>query len=91
MFRSDIDAVVIATPVRTHFQLAREALLHEKHVLVEKPLTASVPGSGRIGCPCTRATAGLMVGHTFEYNPAVNELRKLIQKWRPRENLLRRS
>ncbi|HEX6478426.1 MAG TPA: Gfo/Idh/MocA family oxidoreductase, partial [Ktedonobacteraceae bacterium] len=42
VFRSDVDGVVIATPVRTHYRLAREALLHGKHVLVEKPLTASV-------------------------------------------------
>ena len=42
ILRSDVDGVVIATPVRTHYQLAREALLHGKHVLVEKPLTASV-------------------------------------------------
>src|SRR5438309_1848919 len=42
IFRSDVDGVVIATPVRTHYRLAREALLHGKHVLVEKPLTASV-------------------------------------------------
>ena len=42
VFNSDVDAVVIATPVSTHFELARKALLHGKHVLVEKPLTASV-------------------------------------------------
>src|SRR5439155_13634274 len=37
IFRSDVDGVVIATPVRTHYQLAKAALLHGKHVLVEKP------------------------------------------------------
>src|SRR6266571_2547981 len=42
IFRSDVDGVVIATPVQTHYQLAKEALSHGKHVLVEKPLTASV-------------------------------------------------
>ncbi len=42
MFRSDVDGVIIATPVRTHYRLAKEALLHGKHVLVEKPLTANV-------------------------------------------------
>jgi predicted dehydrogenase len=53
IFRSDIDAIVIATPVRTHFQLAREALLHDKHVLVEKPLTTSgslVKCNGNVRC-----------------------------------------
>ena len=46
MVGSDVDAIVIATPIRTHFQLARTALLHGKHVMVEKPLTASSAGSG---------------------------------------------
>src|SRR6266700_4800754 len=39
IFGSDIDGIVIATPVKTHYQLAKAALLHGKHVLVEKPLT----------------------------------------------------
>ena len=48
VFRSNVDAVVIATPVRTHYQIAKEALLHGKHVLVEKPLTTSVLSPGVI-------------------------------------------
>ena len=79
LFRSDSDAVVIATPVRTHFQLAREALLHDKHVLVEKPLAASVAEAEELVALAQERRRVLMVGHTFEYNPAVNELRKLVQ------------
>src|SRR5260370_14413432 len=79
LFRSDIDAVVIATPVRTHFQLAREALLHDNHVLVEKPLAASVTEAEELVALAQERQRILMVGHTFEYNPAVNELRKLVQ------------
>ena len=79
VFRSDVDGVVIATPVRTHYQLAKEALLHGKHVLVEKPLTASVPEAEELVTLAKEQQRILMVGHTFEYNPAVNELRKLIQ------------
>ena len=78
-FRSDVDAIVIATPVSTHFQLAREALMHGKHVLVEKPLTASVTEAEELVALAQEQQRFLMVGHTFEYNPAVNELRKLIQ------------
>ena len=79
IFRSDVDGVVIATPVRTHYRLAREALLHGKHVLVEKPLTASVEEAEELVALAYKHERILMVGHTFEYNPAVNELRKLIQ------------
>src|SRR5437868_15167926 len=79
IFRSDVDGVVIATPVRTHYQLAREALLHGKHVLVEKPLTANVAEAEELVALAEQQQRILMVGHTFEYNPAVNELRKLVQ------------
>jgi predicted dehydrogenase len=79
IFRSDIDAVVIATPVRTHFQLAREALLHDMHVLVEKPLTNSVAEAEELIVLAQERERVVMVGHTFEYNPAVNELRRLVQ------------
>jgi predicted dehydrogenase len=79
IFRSDVDAIVIATPVITHFQLAREALLHGKHVLVEKPLTANVTEAEELIALAQKQQRILMVGHTFEYNPAVNELRKLVQ------------
>jgi predicted dehydrogenase len=79
IFYSDVDAIVIATPVSTHFQLAREALLHGKHVLVEKPLTANVAEAEELVTLAQKQKRILMVGHTFEYNPAVNELRKLIQ------------
>lgn len=79
VFRSDVDAVAIATPVRTHYALAREALLHDKHVLVEKPLTASVEEAEELVALARERGRVLMVGHTFEYSPAVNELRKLVQ------------
>src|SRR5256712_12186278 len=79
VFRSDVDGVVIATPVRTHYRLAKEALLHGKHVLVEKPLTANVAEAEELVTIARKQQRILMVGHTFEYSPAVNELRKLVQ------------
>ena len=78
IFHSDLDGVVIATPVQTHYQLAKEALLHGKHVLVEKPLTTSVSEAEELIQLAKQQQRVLMVGHTFEYNPAVNELRKLV-------------
>src|SRR2546430_2970828 len=79
VFCSDVDGVIIATPVRTHYRLAKEALLSGKHVLVEKPLTANIAEAEELVALAQEQGCVLMVGHTFEYNPAVNELRKLVQ------------
>lgn len=79
VFASDVDGVVIASPVRVHYQLAKEALLHDKHVLVEKPLTADVEEAEELVALARSRGRTLMVGHTFEYSPAVNELKKLIE------------
>ena len=79
VFRSDVDGVIIATPVQTHYRLAREALLQGKHVLVEKPLTTNVMEAQDLVELAKREQRILMVGHTFVYNPAVNELRRLVQ------------
>jgi len=79
VFCSDVNGVIIATPVSTHYQLAKKALLHGKHVLVEKPLTANVSEAEELVELAEKQQRVLMVGHTFEYNPAVNELRKLVQ------------
>ncbi len=65
--------------VRAHHQLAKEALLHGKHVLVEKPLTTNVAEAEELIGLAAQQGRVLMVGHTFLYSPAVNELRKLIQ------------
>jgi predicted dehydrogenase len=73
-----VDAVVIATPARTHARLAAEALAAGKHVLVEKPLALSTDEAVSLARQAERAGRVLMVGHTFEYNPAVLRIRELI-------------
>jgi predicted dehydrogenase len=78
VLRSDVDAVVIATPIRTHFALAKRALEHGKHVFVEKPLTSSSADAIELIRQAKQADRVLMVGHTFMYNPAVEELRRLM-------------
>lgn len=75
---ASIDAVVVATPVSTHFRIARDALRSGKHVLVEKPLTASVAEAEELVDLAAKCDLRLMVGHTFEYNSAVEELRNLL-------------
>jgi predicted dehydrogenase len=77
---SDVDAVVIATPIRTHYELARQALEQGKHVLVEKPLTASSAEAEKLIALADSVGRVLMVGHTFMYNPAVETLRHLVQE-----------
>ena len=79
VLRSDVDAVVIATPIRTHYELARRALDSGKHVFVEKPLTAESAQAIKLMHQAERMERVLMVGHTFMYNPAVEELRRLMQ------------
>ncbi len=73
-----IDAVVIATPVATHAGLALEALEAGKHVLVEKPLTRGTAEAIALIETAERHDLRLMVGHTFEYNPAVEQLKSLV-------------
>lgn len=73
-----LDALVIATPARSHFALARQALEAGKHVLVEKPLAmSSAEARELIDLARTRQRI-LMVGHTFEYNPAVWKVQELL-------------
>jgi len=74
-----VDALVIATPPSTHAPLALEALAAGKHVLVEKPLATSLADVDALIAAAERAGRTLMVGHTFEYNPAVEFLRALVQ------------
>jgi predicted dehydrogenase len=78
IFTSDVDGVIITSPVRAHYQLARKALLYGKHVLVEKPLTNDVEQAEELVALSRERKRVLMVGHTFEYSPAVNELKKII-------------
>ena len=73
-----INAVVIATPVATHFELAVKALEAGKHILVEKPLAKSVAEVIQIGEAAKQNNLTAMVGHTFLYNSAVRYVKMLI-------------
>lgn len=75
---SDIDGVIIATPVFTHYDLAIAALNAGKHILVEKPLARSVAEVVSIGRIAHDKKLVAMVGHTFLYNAAVRYVKKLI-------------
>src|SRR5262249_42952023 len=73
-----IDAVVIATPISTHYRLATAALLAGKHVMVEKPLAASSEQALSLIDLSERRGLVLMPGHTFLYSPPVTMIRSLI-------------
>ena len=74
-----VDAVVIATPVDRHFDLALEALRAGKHVLVEKPMAASSDLAARLIDEAAARRLVLMVDHTFVYTGAVRKMRELTQ------------
>ena len=76
----DVDAVVIATPVSTHFDLASRALQFGKHVFVEKPLAASSEEAAELVRLARRAGRVLMPGHTFLYSPPVVLVKELIDR-----------
>ncbi len=75
---NQIEAVVIATPVASHYSLAMQALEAGKHVLVEKPLATSVAEVEQIGQIANKKNLLAMVGHTFLFNAAVRYVKDLI-------------
>lgn len=74
----EIDAVIIATPVFTHFELARKALKAGKHVLLEKPMTDTVAHAEELIALSKEHGKVLMVDHTFLYTSAVHKMKSLI-------------
>jgi predicted dehydrogenase len=74
----EIEAVALAAPARTHHELARDALLADKHVFVEKPLAMSSEEAEELIALARKRNRTLMVGHVFEYNPAVLKIKELI-------------
>jgi predicted dehydrogenase len=74
----DVDAVIIATPAASHFDLARRALESGKHILVEKPLATTVAEVDTLARCAEQRGLVVMAGHTFIYNPAVRYVKRLI-------------
>lgn len=74
-----IDAVVIATPTSTHFDLVKAALEANKHVLVEKPIAHSVETADALISLAESMNRVLMVGHVFLFNGAVREASRILE------------
>ena len=77
--KPDLDAVAIATPVNTHYPIAKEFLTQGKHVFVKKPLTHSYEAGLELVKIAEEKKKILMVGHTFEYTAAVNKVKSIVE------------
>lgn len=77
---NNLDAIAIATPVSTHFDLAKRALDADKHVWIEKPMTDRVEQAEQLIDLALRKNKTLLVDHTFIYTGAVRKIKELIDK-----------
>ena len=74
----EVDAVVIATPANTHYELARAGLEAGKHVLVEKPLTDRLDTAEALAALAARTPRVFMVGHVFVHHPAARRVKRYL-------------
>ncbi|MGD0842341.1 MAG: Gfo/Idh/MocA family oxidoreductase [Candidatus Acidiferrales bacterium] len=75
----DIDAVAVITPVWTHYELAKQALEHGKHVFIEKPFTSTSEQAEELIELAARKRLVIMVDHTFLFTGAVRKIRELTE------------
>ncbi len=78
--RNDIDAVIIATSVHTHYRMAKQCLLAGKHTFIEKPMARSAAECEELIQLADAAGLTLMVGHTFLYSAPVRRMREIIDR-----------
>ena len=74
----EVDGVVVATPVRTHYPVARKMIEAGKHCLIEKPLCASSEAGEELLAAAKKHHVPVMVGHTFLFTAAVNKVKALL-------------
>jgi predicted dehydrogenase len=74
----ELDAIVIATAVRTHYPLAKASLLAGKHTLIEKPLAGTSEQCEELVSIAREKGLILMVGHTFLYSPAIRKIKEIV-------------
>ena len=77
---TEIDAVAVITPVCTHFELAKKALEHGKHVFVEKPFSCASTQAERLIELASKKKLTIMVDHTFLFTGAVRKIRQLVDE-----------
>lgn len=74
-----IELVVIATPVNTHYELTKKALFHNKHVLVEKPMTESYDEAQELVALAKQKNLHLITDYTYLYSAEINKIKELIE------------
>jgi len=79
MSSPDIDAIAVVTPVWTHYELAKDALEHGKHVFVEKPFTSNTAQAEELVELAARKNLKIMVDHTFLFTGAVRKIKQVLQ------------
>ncbi len=77
---SEIDAVIVATPASSHYELTKQVLQSGKHAFVEKPLATNTAQADELVSIAEQRNKTLMVGHTFLYNAAVRYARELLRR-----------
>jgi predicted dehydrogenase len=75
-----IDAIIIATPPKMHYELSKQSLLAGKHILVEKPFTTSFEEASEIVALAERVSKKVMVDYTFLYNGTIQSIKEQIDK-----------
>src|SRR3989338_3006877 len=76
----NVKAVVIATPIKTHYAIARRALLAGKHVFLEKPMTDNIAQAQALVQLAQKQKRALFVGHTFLYHPVFEKVEHINKK-----------
>lgn len=76
--RRDVDAVIIATPPKTHYEIAMKVLEANKHVFIEKPMTTNVEEAEDILSCAKEKNLIVMVGHTFLYTSEVRKIKEIV-------------
>lgn len=79
LLESECDAIVIATPAKSHYQLSEACLQARKHVFVEKPLALNRSKAMKLVSLADSHNLCLLVGHTFEFDPAIAAIEKIVQ------------
>lgn len=75
----DIDGIIIASPARTHFQIAKECIKRNYNILVEKPMTTSLNDALELKALTKKSTSIVFIGHIYLYNPAFQKAKELTK------------